>query len=116
MVRPKSITITYAELKEFSDTIDENWYFDEDGTIPAEFWDGKMNPADKITIEEGEIYIVWQGNGEPPIDEDMEFVAEFRKWKTGLDYVVMAIRVGKKDKDRITKLLKENRIKILSGD
>jgi hypothetical protein len=116
MAKPKSVTITYAELKAFSDTIDENWYFEEDGTIPEEFWEGKMDPADKITIEDGEIYIVWQGDGQPPTDEDREFVAEFRKWKTGLDYVIMAIRVEKKDKDRISKLLKENKIKILSGN
>jgi len=116
MAKPKSITITYAELKAFSDTIDENWYFEEDGTIPAEFWDGKLNPSDKITIEEGEIYIMWQGNGESPTDDEREFVAEFRKWRTGLDYLVMTIQVNKKDKDRISKLLKENRVKVLSGD
>jgi len=115
MAKPKSITITYAELKAFSDTIDENWYFEEDGTIPAEFWDGKMDPADKITIEAGEIYIIWQGNGDPPTDEDREFVAEYRKWKTGLDFEILAIQINKKDKDRITKLLKDNGVKILAG-
>jgi hypothetical protein len=110
----KSITITLAEFKEFSDTVDENWYYEEE-IIPLEFWDepGKYDPAEKIRIDDGDIWICWQGDGDPPNGIDAkEFIAEYRKWKTGIDYKTLVIKVDKKDEKRIRELLKENKVKV----
>lgn len=115
MEKRRVITTTFAELKQFTDTINEDWYFEEDGTIPEYFWDEKKkyNPVETVTIEEDEIYIMWQGRGEPPGGgEGKEFVAEFRKWKTGLDYKFLVIRVNKPDEKAVRELLKQHKIQV----
>ena len=79
--------------------------------IPDKLYDGLLPPEDTITINAGDIAIVWQGSEDAPDGNDeKEFISEFMKWKKNRDFNFFVIKVKKTEYDKIKNLLNENGI------
>ncbi|MDD3019831.1 MAG: hypothetical protein PHX61_02475 [Alphaproteobacteria bacterium] len=101
--------LTLAEFDAFQKSLSKEWYFEDDG-LPDEFWEGHFNPAEVVTINKGDVTISYQGENEQDLFEDekhKDFFTEFRKWKTGIDFEIVAVRIPKGKKEELLKLVKE---------
>ena len=101
--------ITLVEFKAFCDQLSNDWYFEGDEcVISEEFWDGKFNPSDVINVNKEEITLCYQGNDDKSIDESyIDFLPEFKKWKTGIAYEYIGVKIPKGKKEELMKMITE---------
>ena len=93
------VTLTLQEFWAFAQSLSDDWYFEGDeGFVDEKFWEGPGNfdPTEEITVERDCIEICYQGNNQNHDEDILEFVDEFTKWKTGIDYEFMTFEVPKK--------------------
>jgi hypothetical protein len=109
------VTLTLQEFWAFSQSLSEDWYFEGDEEyVNDEFWEGPghFDPTEKITVERDYITICYQGNDPESNGDFMEFIDEFTKWKTGIDYEYVTFEVSKSKAQAVRKIvekyLKEN--------
>jgi hypothetical protein len=101
--------MTLAEFDAFQKTIPDGWYFEgDDEFIDDDFWDGKYDPEKIININKGDIYILLDSIELPKdgIDEK-DFLTEFKKWKSSIDYEFVVIKIPKGKKDELIFMVKE---------
>jgi hypothetical protein len=106
--KQKPVEITLAEFKAFSDQLSDDWYFDNDG-LSDEFWEGKFDPSEVITVGPDEIALCWQGSEPKSQDEHyIDFLPEYLKWKRGYGYAFVVLQVPEGMKSEIETLVKDH--------
>lgn len=98
--------ITLAEFDEFQKSLTDDWYFIDD-KLSDGFWDGNFDPTEIVDVTKGDITIAWQGKDPAPKEEYLDFLTEFKKWKAGIDFDIVTIKVPKNMKDEFMKIIKE---------
>lgn len=100
--------ITLAEFDAFSKSLSDDWYFEgDDCFIDDEFWDGKFNPKEVIDVKRDEITLCYQGRESlSEGDKYKDFLAEFKKWKTGIDFDIVVIMIPKDKKAELVAMVK----------
>jgi hypothetical protein len=101
--------ITLAEFDAFSKQLSDDWYFEGDESFIDEmFWEGKFDPADVINVGSEEITLCYQGKEHKSEDEKyIDFLPVFKKWKSGLDFDIVAVKIPKGKKDELLKIIEE---------
>jgi hypothetical protein len=101
--------ITLAEFDEFCKQLSNDWYFEGDECfIDEDFWDGKFDPNKVINVNKEEITLCYQGAKDKCVDESyIDFLPEFKKWKTGIDFEIVSVKIPKGKKVELMKLVKE---------
>ena len=92
------VTLTLQEFWAFAQSLSDDWYFEGDEEfVDEKFWEGPghFDPTEKITVERDCIAICYQGNDHECNGDFMEFIDEFVKWKTGIDYEFITFEVPK---------------------
>lgn len=103
----KPTKITLGEFDAFQKSLSDDWYFIDDG-LSDEFWDGKFDPAEIVLVGEGDITIAYQGNEELSEDEKYkDFLTEFKKWKNGINFDIVTVKIPKGKKEELLALIKE---------
>jgi len=109
------ITLTLQELWAFAQSLSDDWYFEGDEEfVDDAFWEGPghFTPTEEITVERDCLTICYQGNDPENNNDFLEFVDEFIKWKTGIDYEFVTFEVPKSKapavREMVEKYLKEN--------
>lgn len=108
--KQKPVKISLVEFKAFCDQLSKDWYFESDECfIAEEFWDGKFDPSEIITVGPDEITLCWQGK-EPksPAESYIDFLPEFLKWKRGYGFEFVVMQVPEGMKAEIESLVKEH--------
>jgi hypothetical protein len=107
--QPKPVTLTLAEFDAFQKQTGDDWYFEGDeGYVSDAFWEGVFDPAEVITVQPEHIYLIYQGEEPDKNAECLDFVVEFEKWRTGLDYEIVAVEIPKGKKEELLALVKEH--------
>lgn len=99
--------ITLAEFDEFQKSLTDDWYFIDDN-LSDEFWDGKFDPLEVINVNKGDITIAWQGKGQFPKEEYLDFLSEFKKWKNDINFDIFTVKIPKNMRDEFMKFIKSN--------
>jgi len=100
--------LTAVEVKEFSDHLSDDWYFDGDIEIPDGFIEGTASPEDILEIEKGDVTIVYQGNDTQKDYDPMDFVSEFVKWKKNKTHATLVVTTLKSNEKALRDLIKKN--------
>lgn len=99
--------ITLAEFDEFQKSLTDDWYFIDDN-LSDEFWDGKFDPLEVINVNKGDITIAWQGKGQSPKEEYLDFLSEFKKWKNDINFDIFTVKIPKNMRGEFMKFIKSN--------
>jgi hypothetical protein len=105
----KEMKLSLGEFDAFQKSLSNDWYF-EDDRLPDEFWEGCFNPAEIITINKGDVTICYQGKYAGDLYEDeiyKDCLTEFKKWKAGIDFEIVAVKIPKGKKGELLKLVVE---------
>ena len=96
--------ITRAEFDEFSNSLSDDWYFEGADDIS----DGSTDPSDVFEIPKDAITICYQGKDHIPESQQFkDFVIEFQKWKKGIGFEFITLKIPKGKSNEIKNIVKE---------